>query len=406
MSQTSSTETITIEVERSEDGSPRGRGIPRPTNHYAQGIPQPGFHHPWPPYPRPHAGQHSSRFPFETPPPPQGVRVDNPFSRARDSPPPYSDPPPYSEHYDRPPSYDGAPRYHGPPRPPQNTRAWNPFSPTPWDRPFPQPFAARGPHWHTHDQPFPHVHPPPPSPGFGHHGRYHHPHRTYRPAHPAEPWPRRNRHGHSRLPMIDVDLRVRPEHVTFPSRNEMAQYMVSVFRPQVGVVARIVREILELPHRPRVHFGLSPVRVDNSTGGEPVLRPHHTSMRGPMFQITVPSAAITDLDSLQRVVDELKDEFAVSPNAWYRHAGFMFRTRRNTRARRRRYWAPPSIVYRFDRTLQEYVVRYVEPALEDIREVIGADGFGDETEDDQSDLVNDMWDDVRTASYFNRRRYM
>lgn len=125
-----------------------------------------------------------------------------------------------------------------------------------------------------------------------------------------------------------------------------------------------------------------------------------------MFQITVPSAAITDLDSLQRVVDELKDEFAVSPNAWYRHAGFMFRTRRNTRARRRRYWAPPSIVYRFDRTLQEYVVRYVEPALEDIREVIGADGFGDETEDDQSDLVNDMWDDVRTASYFNRRRYM
>ncbi|KAI0387516.1 hypothetical protein F5Y04DRAFT_286647 [Hypomontagnella monticulosa] len=167
----------------------------------------------------------------------------------------------------------------------------------------------------------------------------------------------------------------------------------TVYRPQVGVIANIVKNMLRLSERPHVHLGLPPVHVGASTGGEPLLMPGVTTSRGPVFQITVPPRCIHDPGSLQRVVNVLKDELVANMNPWYRHAGFMFRTSRNTQMHRRRYWVPPSLVYCWDHAMQSYTARYVEPPRGDIREVLGADGVGDTTEDDQADLVDEMWDD-------------
>ncbi|KAI1107002.1 hypothetical protein F4804DRAFT_299028 [Jackrogersella minutella] len=89
------------------------------------------------------------------------------------------------------------------------------------------------------------------------------------------------------------------------------------------------------------------------------------------------------------------------PNAWYRQAGFVFRiSRRSQMHPRRRFWVPPSCVYKFSRTHQWYRALFIEPAIENVEELVSRHDYGDVTEDDQSALVDDMWEDVR-----ERNRY-
>ncbi|KAF3067476.1 hypothetical protein GL218_08658 [Daldinia childiae] len=202
-------------------------------------------------------------------------------------------------------------------------------------------------------------------------------------------------------PMAQVNLDERPETLSFWTEQELYQRMTDTFRPLVGIIGRIVQEQLHLQEQPKVKFDMYPVRADDVTG-MPLIVPHSMS-RGPMFQITLPAPGGTRAE-LERVRDALIDEFATHPNAWHRQAGFVFRISRRFRvgacAAAKRSWVPPSCVYRYSRTERRYVAQYLSPILEDIRELDAAFVHGDDSDDDQDALVNDMWRDVRRRSYF------
>ncbi|KAI1660825.1 hypothetical protein F4813DRAFT_348458 [Daldinia decipiens] len=219
---------------------------------------------------------------------------------------------------------------------------------------------------------------------------------------PFANYPAAPRTGHRQIgPMAPVNLDERPETVSFWTEQELYQRMADIFRPLVGIVGRIVREQLYLQEQPKVKFDMYPVRADDVTG-VPLMVPHSMS-RGPMFQITLPAPGGTRAD-LKKVRDALKNEFAVHANAWHRQAGFVFRISRRHRvgacAAAKRSWVPPSCVYRYSRTERCYVAQYLSPILEDLQELDAAFVHGDDSDDDQDALVNDMWRDVRSRSYF------
>lgn len=219
---------------------------------------------------------------------------------------------------------------------------------------------------------------------------------------PFANYPAAPRTSHQQIqPMAPVNLDVRPETMSFWTEQELYQWMANIFRPLVGIVGRIVREQLYLQEQPKVKFDMYPVRADDVTG-VPMMVPQSMS-RAPMFQITLPAPGGTRAD-LKKVRDALIDEFATHPNAWHRQAGFVFRIPRQLRvgasAAARRSWVPPSCVYRYSRTARRYVAQYLTPILEDLRELDAAFVHGDDSDDDQDALVNEMWRDVRSRSYF------
>ncbi|KAI1807160.1 hypothetical protein F4811DRAFT_567029 [Daldinia bambusicola] len=207
------------------------------------------------------------------------------------------------------------------------------------------------------------------------------------------------------------NLDERPEDMYFFTEQDLFRWMSDIYRPLAGVIGRIVQKELNLEERPKVKFELYPIRVDDYTE-EPGIVPL-TMSRGPMYQITLPvpsgSASASggssrSVDDLKRVRDALRDEFGVHPNAWHKLAGFVFRISRRDRAganaAAKRSWVPPTCVYRFSRTQRCYVARHVTPALDDIKELENTFRHGDDSDDDQDDLVNEMWSDVRRRSYF------
>ncbi|KAL7627408.1 hypothetical protein AAE478_001601 [Parahypoxylon ruwenzoriense] len=240
-----------------------------------------------------------------------------------------------------------------------------------------------------------------------------------------------------------VDLSERPESLTFRTAAELQQRAASTFRPLVGVVGRIAREVLGLPQQPGVRFDMYPVHMSRRTG-QPLLS-SRSSSRAPFFRITLPpppppaprgagtAVAEATRRQLDGVTNELREYLAGCGNAWYRQPGFVFRVagtgqesrvatlagsgstseemdrarRRRRRRERRRYWVPPTCVYVPWFTVgsgageqgRDYHVVYVELARDDVRGVESELSFGgDEGEDDQDTLVDDMWRDVRRAS--------
>ncbi|KAI8957232.1 hypothetical protein F5Y11DRAFT_364052 [Daldinia sp. FL1419] len=209
------------------------------------------------------------------------------------------------------------------------------------------------------------------------------------------PAPRRTGHQNT-ASTASVNLNERPENASFINEHELNRWMTGAFRPLVGVVGRIVQEELELREQPKVKFQMYPVKADSTTG-EPEMAPHSTS-RAPMFQVTLPAPGRSRAD-LQKVRDVLFDELAMHTNAWHRQAGLVFRISRRHRvgssAHAKRYWVPPSCVYRFSRGEQCYVANPLSPALDDVRRLDASFTHGDDSDDDQDVLVEDMWRDVR-----------
>ncbi|KAI1412158.1 hypothetical protein F5Y13DRAFT_190517 [Hypoxylon sp. FL1857] len=209
----------------------------------------------------------------------------------------------------------------------------------------------------------------------------------------------------SSIEIEPVNLRERPENVVFPSQHELYARMVSTFRPLVGIVGRIIKDELRLRERPRVKFDMYPVRT-NERAQDPVVDPQSSS-RAPVFQITLPSSRVTP-DQLQEASDYLKDHLVTAyPNAWYRQAGYVFRFSRRAwtedRRSRRTFWVPPTCIWRFSRSRQCYLARFIELAIEDVEELAVEEDFRDESDSDQSALFNDMWADVRSTPYTGPR---
>ncbi|KAI1379397.1 hypothetical protein F4677DRAFT_464736 [Hypoxylon crocopeplum] len=198
-----------------------------------------------------------------------------------------------------------------------------------------------------------------------------------------------------RKPTTNVGLEERPENATFRDQEELYRRLVSIFRPMVGVVARAVQTGLSLGDQPKVKFELYPLRLSQSKG-KPVFELHSATL-GPIFQVTLPSPGATE-KQLEDVCDALRDQFARSENPWHRQAGYMFRIsrrglERGERRARRRYWTAPSCLYGMSAPGQRYVAQFVTLALEEIREF--KHDYRDESDDDQTDLIDDMWADVR-----------
>ncbi|KAI0111939.1 hypothetical protein F4814DRAFT_460938 [Daldinia grandis] len=326
-----------------------------------QGYAPPGTPLPYTPPPYPYQPNYTRPAPPTTPD----------YPSASSHPQPYTSPPrAYHDPRSRPvfPQYTAPPRAPTPPAPPFRSPriVLTPTSPKPGG---PNPFLYLD--RHVPGSPF--------------------------ASYPAPPNP-----GHRRVaPTAPVDLSERPETVSFWTERELSQRMSDIFRPLVGVVGRITREELRLGEQPKVKFDMYPVRADTLTGA-PLIAPQSSS-RAPMFQITLPMPGATR-GHLEDVRNALHDEFATHPNAWHRQAGLVFRIPRRLRAGAyagaQRSWVPPSCVYRYSRSRQCYVAQYLSPALEDVRKLDAAFVHGDDSDDDQDALVNEMWSDVRRQSYF------
>ncbi|KAI1470422.1 uncharacterized protein F4812DRAFT_456430 [Daldinia caldariorum] len=204
------------------------------------------------------------------------------------------------------------------------------------------------------------------------------------------------------IPTAQPNLNERPDDMYFWTEQDLIRWMSDIYRPLAGVIGRIVQKELRLGEQPKVKFELYPVRVDDYTG-EPDMVPQ-TMSRGPIYQITLPAASGRTVADLERVRDALRDELGVQPNPWHKMVGFVFRISRRGRAGEhaaaKRSWVPPTCVYRFSRTQRCYVARHVTPALDGIKELENTFDHGDDSDDDQDDLVNEMWSDVRRRSYF------
>lgn len=191
----------------------------------------------------------------------------------------------------------------------------------------------------------------------------------------------------------------------------MYQRMASTFRPLVGVVGRVVASHLGLRTPPLVKLDLYPVRVNNVTQGVMIL-PHATS-RAPVFRITLPVHGVTGQE-LQSVCEVLRDTMEGYDNSWYRLAGFDFRVSRRARqgqynnSPRKRYWMEPGLVYRLNRRLRYYSPKQKYPAPDQVLEIGPGQWYGDQSDDDQDELVDDMWNDVRRmrhSGYNGRNTY-
>ncbi|XDG09141.1 hypothetical protein ABKA04_008756 [Annulohypoxylon sp. FPYF3050] len=286
----------------------------------------------------------------------------------------------------------------------------------------PLPPAPPGFYWAAQPPPYPpppppHGHPPPP---YTPHYQYfppppppRTPHRSQSRNHPrAYPhlphWPpdflplsaRENPRG-TPLPVnrTPIQLHQRPEHQTFRSEAELRSRLTPIFRSMVGVIGRLVQNHLALPTQPRVKFDLYPVQVDAS-GSSPAIR-WRTLSRAPIYTITLPVLGTTERQ-LQDVSDALKDTLAGYPNPWYRQAGYVFRISRGARLdfgdERVRVWVPPLCVYRYSRSGGTYRALFIEVSEEMVEEVDGFHDYGDTSEDDQEQLVNEMWEDVRRST--------
>ncbi|KAI1089630.1 hypothetical protein F5B19DRAFT_504490 [Rostrohypoxylon terebratum] len=297
--------------------------------------------------------------------------------------------PPLPPHY--PPNYPSSPHRHPPPLY---------HSPPPYHSP---------PHHHHPHHYYPLPPPPPPPP----------PRPPSRPPSRSSPrayrhlphWPptllplsaRTNPRG-TPLPInqTPIPLHSRPEHHTFLSEAELRQRLTPLYRPLVGVIGRLVQTHLSLPTQPRVKFDLYPVQVlsaSASASPPPSIR-WRTLSRAPIYSITLPGPVAPSPRHLQALSDALRDALAGYPNAWYRQAGFVFRTSRRApllpRGRERvRFWVPPLCVYRYSRRGGVYEALFVEVSEEAVEEVDAFHDYGDTSEDDQEALVDEMWADVR-----------
>ncbi|KAI0841029.1 hypothetical protein F5Y06DRAFT_308624 [Hypoxylon sp. FL0890] len=287
--------------------------------------------------------------------------------------------------------------------PPPYTRRWSP--PPPYDRTPPGFHAPRN---HpglqlNRGRPVVRVENSPP-----HAPPFHSPHRgfphTLPPRQPRqETMPSRTSSGRlSSIPIMPVDLRVRPENMIFRTQYELYERMVSTFRPLVGVIGRIIKEELRLHEQPRVKFDMYPIRT-NGRGQDPVID-RQTSSRAPMFKITLPFWYF-DMQELQEASDYLK-EFLITenPNPWYPQAGYIFRFSRRARTEdrrsRRRFWVPPACIWRFSQSQQCYRAQHIEVVIENVEELDLEEGFRDESDGDQSALFNDMWEEIRRTPYY------
>ncbi|KAI1142159.1 hypothetical protein F5Y05DRAFT_369943 [Hypoxylon sp. FL0543] len=205
----------------------------------------------------------------------------------------------------------------------------------------------------------------------------------------------------SSIPIVPVDLRVRPENLVFRTQYELYVMMVSTFRPLAGVIGRIMKEELRLREQPRVKFDMYPIRTNGDTR-DPVMD-RQTASRAPMFKITIPFSHF-DEAQLQEATDYLKNhlntEFA---NPWHGLAGYVFRFSRRTRTHdvrsRSSFWVPPACVWNFSQNQQCYHAEYVELPIDEVEELEAEGDFRDESDGDQSDLVNDMWEEIRNTPY-------
>ncbi|OTA58411.1 hypothetical protein K449DRAFT_449348 [Hypoxylon sp. EC38] len=306
-------------------------------------------------------------------------------------------PPPYhrSRAYEIP-----HPQQGPPPRPPPSyTRQWTPPYSSAWN-------------------PDPGTPPPPPTPGMSHH--------TSPPRNPRRPR-RRSQHRpspnmdkweetiprHPRdpiyvipIPMLPRDLRELPEDLIFSNRRDMYTRMITIFGPLVRAIGRIIKEELRLRDKPPVKFDMYPIRpnVDNERAAHPVIDELGKS-RAAMFQITLPSFHYTPA-RLQEMIICLKDYILTTcPNPWYDQPGYIFRYSRRSRTEdrrsRRRFWFPPTYIWRRSRTRRGYCAYKIDPPIEEIYELTNLEGYRDTSDGD-----DDTPDETRAEEGARRGPYI
>ncbi|XXG99206.1 Arp complex subunit [Hypoxylon texense] len=219
----------------------------------------------------------------------------------------------------------------------------------------------------------------------------------------SRPPPPYSRYAPPDIPVAPVDLSDNPRHMTFETEEVLLQHMVSIYRPLVGVVGRVITEQLALRHRPAVKFDMYAVRVNSVTGG--IMIEPYASSRAPIFRITL-RACTFSYEDLQCAVDTLRRYMGTYDNAWYRRAGYLFRLSRRSRARgeererdRVRYWLPPACVWNPVRrpTRGGYRARIRSPAPARVQELAHTQVVCDEESGDDRDqdwLVDGMWRSV------------
>ncbi|OTB00045.1 hypothetical protein M426DRAFT_15861 [Hypoxylon sp. CI-4A] len=180
---------------------------------------------------------------------------------------------------------------------------------------------------------------------------------------------------------------------TTPAR--LQQVLITIFRPLAGVVGQNVMRVLDLQEQPSVKFHALPLRTGYSPGR--FMIHGHATTYAAMFKITLTSHD-TPVEDLQRACERVRAVLCHHPNYIYQEAGFVFRVSRKAEGGPNRervvYWSDPPVLYRPNEHRGHYCKSHIK-VREEVCEFQSGLQYADESDDDQEDLIDAMWEDVR-----------